>query len=290
MSRFSSWRISSPALLNATSAKDPPESRPPIPVEIGQSLAYSMLAAQIGSFLLILIVLPRRIGPDWKRQIGVRTPAGLHVFLVLLIVPGFMVVPGLIQEVYTRTDRYAAVPDGPGAQGRLSTRPDFHHVPGRGSWARPRRGALVPRVSRSRSLCPLWLGGGHPLDVACSSPLLHLDPSQLLVFTVMGAYLHFVYLATRSIWMPMLFHALNNSFAILAALYGVVEKLERQSARPGADPVSHLLSPLAFREHRALDEPGTDRVHPRRGGGLEEFAGWKPEYPGISSSSARGQE
>ena len=89
-------------LGKATAKNPPPEGRPPVPAEIGRSLAYGMLAAQIGSFLLILLVLPRRIGPDWKRQLGVRMPAGLHVFLVLMIVPGFMVVPGLIQEIYSR--------------------------------------------------------------------------------------------------------------------------------------------------------------------------------------------
>ena len=75
--------------------------RPPVPFEIAQSLAWGMLAAQFVSLALIAIVLPRRIGPDWKRQIGVRRPAALHVFLVLLIVPGFILNADVIQTVFT---------------------------------------------------------------------------------------------------------------------------------------------------------------------------------------------
>src|SRR5262249_14128621 len=47
---------------------------------------------------------------------------------------------------------------------------------------------------------------------------MHMDPSQLIVIALMGAYLHFVYLASRSIWVPILLHTLNNGIAILVAL------------------------------------------------------------------------
>ncbi len=89
--------------LGAIASKDTLGSEPHlIPLEIGQALAYGMLGAQIASLGLIVLVVPWRIGADWKRQIGFRRPAGLHVLLVALLVPGFMLLSGGIQELFQR--------------------------------------------------------------------------------------------------------------------------------------------------------------------------------------------
>jgi hypothetical protein len=137
-----------------------------------------------------------------------------------------------------------------------------------------------------RGLCARY---GLLLGILTTSFLfavLHLDPSQLLVFTVMGAYLHFVYLATRSIWIPILLHLLNNSLAILAALFGVVEKL---NARP------QELAPIFFLAAIAVLLFGsvalwTSRAKLASVRGAEDnwrhSAGWKEEYPGVSSPPA----
>src|SRR5262245_683948 len=46
-------------LGNAAAPTGPNDApRPAVPVEIGQALAYGMLAAQLGSLLLILLVFP----------------------------------------------------------------------------------------------------------------------------------------------------------------------------------------------------------------------------------------
>ncbi|MCE9562135.1 MAG: hypothetical protein K8U57_08780, partial [Planctomycetes bacterium] len=96
-SRFLNDQLNGLAKSAARTGPDEPP-RPPAPTVISQALAYGMLAAQVGSLGLILLVVPRAVGPDWKRQLGVRVPAGLHVFLVILVVPAFMILTDGIQE------------------------------------------------------------------------------------------------------------------------------------------------------------------------------------------------
>jgi uncharacterized protein len=269
-------------LAKASAPNAPAEGRPPIPSEIGQSLAYGMLAAQLASLVLILLVLPRRIGPDWKRQIGVRMPAGIHVFLVLLIVPGFMIVPGLIQEVYSRVTGLQPPATVQALKGV------FQHIPlvvailavGVGPGVVEE---LWCRGFLGRGLCARYGLASGVLLTSLFFAALHFDPSQFLVFTIMGAYLHFVYLATRSIWMPILLHLLNNSIAVVATLFGVVEKL---NAKP------EELAPVLFLAAFALILFGSialwtcrARIESIRGAEDDWWAspGWKPEYPGIST-------
>ncbi|MFN0054026.1 MAG: lysostaphin resistance A-like protein [Planctomycetales bacterium] len=49
--------------------------------------------------------------------------------------------------------------------------------------------------------------------------LLHLNPAQALGVIPIGIAMHLAYLATRSIWAPILIHLLNNSFAALMLKY-----------------------------------------------------------------------
>jgi uncharacterized protein len=268
-------------LGKATAPSLPPEGRPPVPAAIGRSLAYGMLASQVASFLLIILVLPRRIGRDWKRQLAIRMPAGMHVFLVLMIVPGFMVVPGLIQEVYSRLTGMQPPATVQALKGVFQNVPVFITLLAVGVgpgvveelWC---RGFL------GRGLCARFGLATGILLTSLFFAALHLDPSQLLVFILMGAYLHFVYLATRSIWMPILVHMLNNSFAVLAALFGVMEKLN-------ANPLD--LAPILFLACFALLLFGSIALWTSRArleavrGAAENWwdaPGWRPEYPGIS--------
>lgn len=47
--------------------------------------------------------------------------------------------------------------------------------------------------------------------------LLHIHPVHALSVIPFGLLIHLLYLATRSFWMPMLLHFLNNTWAILAS-------------------------------------------------------------------------
>jgi hypothetical protein len=108
--------------------------------------------------------------------------------------------------------------------------------------------------------------------------LLHIDPAYALVTAIMGAYLHFVYLASRSIWVPIILHVVNNGVAVLIAL------AEDAEPKPLA-PIYYLVSfSLVLFASIAL-WTGRAEIQPVRGNEEDWWAGpsWKPEYPGISA-------
>lgn len=263
------------ALGKATAATAPPGGRPPIPTEIGQSLAWGMLAAQVVSLALILLVLPRRVGPDWKRQLGVRPPWWFHVFLAVLLLPGFMLLADGVQEILSRLTSIR-MPVAPGSLNQV-----FAAWP---VWLSVLTVGVGPGVVEEfwcrgflgRGLCARY---GLIAGIVFTSVLfgfLHVDPMYAVVTGCMGAYLHFVYLATRSIWVPVLLHALNNSLAMLAILYGV--QVQLNPAENKLTGVTYLASfSLVAFASVALWTSRPQRVAP----GVREVT-WQPEYPGIS--------
>ncbi|MFN4258152.1 MAG: lysostaphin resistance A-like protein [Gemmataceae bacterium] len=56
--------------------------------------------------------------------------------------------------------------------------------------------------------------------------LIHLEPRQVCYATVMGVFLHSIYLMTRSLWLPILLHTLNNSLAVAATRSPTLAALE----------------------------------------------------------------
>jgi uncharacterized protein len=201
-------------LSNATAKPTSETERPSMPAEIGQSLAYGMLGAQISSLGLILIVLPMRVGSGWKREVGMRRPAALHILIVLMVVPAFMILADGLQELFVQITGLQR----PAATESLNA--TFRYVP----WIVTVTAVALGPGFVEEIWCRGFLGRGliarygFVTGILLTSTLfaaMHLDPSQLLIFMLMGAYLHFVYLASRSIWVPILLHMLNNGLAIL---------------------------------------------------------------------------
>jgi uncharacterized protein len=272
-------------LVSATTPKAPDGGRPPVPAEIGRSLAYGMLAAQVASLGLILLVVPRVIGRDWKRQIGVRRPAALHVVLVILLVPGFMILSGGIQELLV----YITGIKQPVANKALNG--TFRQVPWFVTFLAVALGPGFVEEVWCRGFLGRGLSARYGLvwGVVATSVLfglLHVDPSYAVVTALMGAYLHFVYVASRSIWVPIMLHVLNNGIAILIAL------TEKGPAELDADPkplppIYYLVSfSLVLFASIAL-WTGRAVVQPVQGGEENwwDAPGWQPEYPGISAPS-----
>ncbi len=257
-------------------ATDP---RPPVPTAFAEALAYGMLAAQLAALALIAVVVPRRIGPDWKRQLGVRRPHLLHVGLALLIVPGFMLSADAIQTIFVH---FTGVK--PPAAARA-----LNSVFGKFPWPLTLLAVSIgPGVVEElwcrgfigRGLCARYRIVVGAILTSVLFAAMHVDPSQLLVFTLMGAYLHFVYIATRSIWLPILLHMMNNGVAIVLVLLLPPDRVER----PTPDVV--LLAALALMifgtvalwTSRATLDPVTKKDE-----AWWESDGWKPEYPGVSA-------
>ncbi len=248
--------------------------RLPVPNELGESLAWGMLAAQFASVGIIAVALPWRLGRDWKRQLGIRTPHWLHVVLVFLILPAFMIASDAVQTLFLS----ATGMKPPTAMKALNG------IFGRFPW---------PLTTLAVAIGPglveeLWCRGligrilsprlGLVAAVVLTSLIfaaMHIDPTQLLVITLMGLYLHFVYLATRSIWVPIVLHASNNGLAILLALTLSQEAMDRPM--PLVVPLV-ALSVLLFGSVALW----TSRAEVQPLSAKKSDTHWNPEYPGIS--------
>ncbi len=278
------------AAITPTPPNAPP--RPPVPTGIGQALAYGMLAAQLFSLALIRFVFPRRIGPDWKRQLGVRRPAAMHVLLVVLVVPAFIILSGGIHELIVRI---TGLEPSAATQAMNS---NFRTVPLLVTFLAVAIGPglveeLWCRGFLGRGLCSRYgfLGG-----VALTSlffGFLHIHPAHALVAALMGAYLHFVYLASRSIWVPMLLHMLNNGLGILIALTPVLSDADDrfQKDEKGFRAVIEIaalalmvFASVALWTSRPEVIPTKSKVDDEEPDWLPgSKADWQPEYPGISA-------
>ncbi len=255
--------------------------RPAMPFEFGQAIAWGMLAAQFASLGLIALVLPRRIGPDWKRQIGVRKPAGLHVLLVLLVVPGFMIVSGVVQEAFL----WATGIRPPAAMKALND--IFKEYP----WPLTVLAVGIGPGLVEELWCRGFLGRGLSaryglvagvLVTSVLFAVMHIDPTQLFVIALMGAYLHFVYVATRSIWVPILLHAMNNGVSILLVLALKPEQLDQDKHVPIVVTIA-ALSLMIFGSVALWTSRAELRPTLAEDDAWWESDGWKPEYPGVSA-------
>ena len=249
--------------------------RPPLPFEFGQAIAYGMLAAQVTSLGLIALVVPRRVGPNWKRELGFRPPSALHVVLVALLVPGFMIVSGVVQEAFL----WATGIRPPAAMKSLNG------VFGKFPWPLTVLAVAVGPGVVEELWCRAFLGRGLSarygliagvLLTSVFFALMHIDPSQLLVIALMGMYLHFVYVATRSIWVPILLHALNNGVSVLLVLALKPEQMDQDKSVPFVVTLS-AVSLMIFATVALWS--GRAALHPVSAGG----GTWKPEYPGVSA-------
>jgi uncharacterized protein len=177
-----------------------------------QAMIPWMIAGQILSISIVCLAIVRVTKPETARQIGLRLPSGYHLLLSILALPAIMVVAtgvdGLAGLVLPR------IFDVEGSLAMMATWPWYVAVlmvgfgPGIGEelWFRAFIGrGLVARhgVVFGVLLTSLLFG------------LVHLDPRHAIVAMTMGIGLHLIYLATGSLWVPMLLHTLNNTAAIL---------------------------------------------------------------------------
>jgi membrane protease YdiL (CAAX protease family) len=106
--------------------------------------------------------------------------------------------------------------------------------------------------------------------------LIHVDPCQGTMAMVMGLWLHFVYLSTRSLLLPMLLHFLNNSMAVLGTR---LPQLDFLDAKPAAIPATVYVSSgllvaaliYALYQSRPRLEPAA----------LDQPLFWRPPWQGV---------
>jgi membrane protease YdiL (CAAX protease family) len=179
------------------------------------------------------LVLRLVAGRDWDRQVALRPPGAAHVLLVLASFPGLVLVGDGSYYVLRRVLHLPSVADL-GLPGMEEMGKVF------GSWPAVFAVLVIglgPGLGEElwcRGFLGRGLVGRHGvvLGVLFSSfffGLIHLDPCQGTMAALMGLWLHFVYLTTRSLWMPILLHFLNNSLAVLSSRHPLLKTLEQEA-------------------------------------------------------------
>jgi membrane protease YdiL (CAAX protease family) len=212
------------AITGDIAVLDTPEGAKPgslasLPPRITQVVAWSIVIAYAAGLMYSILVLRVIVGRNWFREAGLRRFPLPHFLLGLIALPGFVVLSDALARFFFWVTRMENLMDQSGDLGSLF-RP-FHWSftvlaigigPGvvEELWCRGFLGrGFVGRCG--------WVGG--VLLTSLTFGMLHAyPPPYVMVTAVMGVGLHFTYAMSRSLWVPMTIHTLNNSFAALTAV------------------------------------------------------------------------
>jgi uncharacterized protein len=181
--------------------------------EFAQLVWPGLFVGQVASILFGWLALRLVAGKDWPRKVAMRRPALPHLGLTLLIFPALPILGGGVDELVKQF-----LPSLIDLEGFVKA---FGQLPW---WLGVLVVGLGPAFAEEL-FCRGFLGrglvGSHGVVVGVLLTsllfgIMHLEPRQVIYAPVIGVMLHFVYLTTRSLWMPILLHALNNGLGILA--------------------------------------------------------------------------
>jgi membrane protease YdiL (CAAX protease family) len=242
-----------------------------------------MLVCEMVSILMGWLALRLVVGPNWPRQVALRRPSFAHFVLALMLYPAIVCLAGMVEMIVQRL----GVP-------HLINMEDTLKVTGWWPWW-----LAVLIIGLGPGLgeelwCRAFLGRGLlgnygvVVGILLTSLLfgiMHIEPHQVIYAPVIGAVLHYVYWTTRSLWLPMMLHTLNNSIAVLAIsrnapFRDILEKADQVLESPsganaflvfGAAIVLLLTVGYALYQSRARLED-EDPLRP----------GWRPDYPSVA--------
>ena len=237
-------------------------------------LAVTELLGILVSWLVIRLV----VGREWKRQLALTLPSLTHAALTVLTLPAAIILCNAVASLVPSPEW---LPDFEKEMTKL-----FANWP----WA---IAVLIIGVGPGigeEMWCRGFLGRGlvgrhgYALGVILTSflfGLIHLYPRQAVGAAAVGLVLHFIYLTTRSLLLPMLLHFLFNASAVLATSANGpripgLKSLEEASNKNllllclGA---AILLAAVAWAlyQSRARLQPTGEHTSP-----------WKPDYPGVA--------
>jgi uncharacterized protein len=239
-----------------------------IAMGIGLVIAHLLLIA------LSLVCLRVLAGRDWHRQVALRPPSFRHVLLTFAIVPAFMVLASASAYFFGEVLHFPSM--------LKQLMGDLEGITGPATVIAAAIIGVMPAFSEE-FWCRAFLGRGivgkhgYVLGVLGTSFLfgaIHVDPVQGCMAMVLGIILHYAYLTSRSLMVPMLLHFLNNSLAV--ALGGVeawqqVVPNKDLPAWPVLAAAAFLLLAVAY----AFYQSRARLVTPE---GAEP---WQPPYPGV---------
>jgi membrane protease YdiL (CAAX protease family) len=207
------------------------------------ALAVAVFITEILTITLSWLVIRLVVGRDWKRQLALRRPGLAHTLLVLAGFPAMWLLGNLSYYVLRH---YLRVPG-------------FFMEDAMTLFARWPLGFTILVIGLGPGIGEeLWCRGflgrglvgnyGVVFGVVAASfffGLLHLDPCQGGMAMVLGLWLHFVYLTTRSLLLPMLLHFLNNSLSVsVSVLASGLSEAQALDSDPQSVPVPLCLATL----------------------------------------------
>jgi membrane protease YdiL (CAAX protease family) len=247
---------------------------------VGMGITFAL--AEIMIILFSWLVIRLIAGADWPRRLALRRPGLVHLVLVLAAFPAMVLLANgsyeVIKVAWEHLRAFLHLPklDVPGMEEMVKV---FNKWPagfavlviglgpgiGEELWCRGFLGrGLVGRYGVWGVLATSFFFG-----------LIHLDPAQGTMAMLMGLWLHSVYLATRSLLVPMLLHFLNNSLAVVASRSVLLTEIEENA---GSIPLyvyagaAVLLAAVGW----ALYQSRARLAAVDGGPPL-----WRPPYPGV---------
>jgi membrane protease YdiL (CAAX protease family) len=111
---------------------------------------------------------------------------------------------------------------------------------------------------------------------------IHGDPHQGTMAAILGLALHYSYLTTRSLWIPMLLHFLNNSLSVIADKLPEVgrKQMENIDTNPASIPWQ-VMAASAFLLAAVGWALYSSRGRLARTDG-SDLPPWQPAYPGVA--------
>jgi membrane protease YdiL (CAAX protease family) len=249
------------------------------------ALAITEICVVIFSWAAIRLL----VGKDWKRKLALRRPGLAHSIMAVLGLPALWI---LGVGLYVMAKHVFHIP---GLEDLLKI------VPGMGDANIPLMEELMNSIRQWPlpvavlviGLGPgigeeLWCRGflarglvgryGVVIGIAVTSfffGLIHVDPAQGIMAMLMGVCLHFVYQTTRSLWLSILLHFLNNSLSVVVLRFPELDAIEQQPSSflplfVGAIILAAVLAYTFYQSRaRLVPEVAGARYH------------WQPDFPGV---------
>lgn len=236
------------------------------------------LVIQVTGISFSCLMLRLIVGKDWTRRVALRRPAICHLVLVTIGLPAMITLGEAVAYLanqFLPSFKQLGLPDIQDTMKLVSEWPVWFAVlcigvgPGIGEelWCRGFLGrGLVGHYGLVAGvlLTSLFFG------------LLHVDPPHAVTAFAMGLVLHFTYLTTRSLWVPIMLHFLNNALAVVATSKQVtvpaldaLDQFAKQEPAPFLLAAGFLLAAVGW------------ALYQSRARLLAPLDPWQPAYPGV---------
>ena len=248
--------------------------------EFAPVLIATFFVAEVVSIALGWLVLRLVAGREWMRHVALCRPGLAHFLFALLLFPAVV----LVGEGVGELAKQLPLP-------HLVELEEFMKQVGNWPWW---LAVLIigfgPGIGEElyfRGFLGRGLVGHYGLvwGMVWTSLLfgiMHLEPLQVIYAPVIGMVLHYVYWTTRSLWLPMLLHMLNNSLGVLGASRNAPGRWVFEQLDESTKQVNHpafiyggaiiLLVTVGYALYQSRARLEADSP---------EGVSWRPAYPGV---------